>query len=335
MKAVSMVSKLMKPARLIKWCVVIFACLSLGSTNKLAFKPKFEGGTGGELIFQSGFEGTCRVTTDDGRDADIVGIDDSLEKPNDWERDLELNPKIGFFYIYFEDGDSTQRFVKIIPEPGNPSNKVLHFWLGGVSVNQPPIPLKGRIQADLLGFRNVKELYQSVRVFIHPDFNVYKTFPNVNNWLTILEFWNNRVNRTEPFGFRISVNIVKTVREPVEHVYFDIHGQTGDMRENGTVQYDNVWEDKNTTTPVPIGKWFTLSYYFKDGGADNGRLYLTIQPDGECETVIFDINNYTHHPGEINSEGLVDANIMKLYTRASVIEHFQANGKLFKCTGTT
>lgn len=287
--------------------------------------PEEDGG--GELIFHSGFEGTCAITADDGRDSDIVGIDNKLAKPNDWEKDLEGHPNIGFFYIFYEAGDNNQRFAKIISEPGNPENKVLHFWLGDVSVNKPPIVPKGRITGDLLGLSNVKQLYQSIRVFIHPDFEVYKTFPHVNNWMTILEFWNNRVNKTEPYGFRISVNMVKTERQPVRDVYFEVHGQIGITQADGRVDYTNAWEEANKTVPVPIGKWFTLDYYLKEGNAGSGRFYMTITPDQECTKVIFDVNNYTHHPQDPNPKGIDDANIMKWYTRAPVIEHFKAQGK--------
>jgi len=43
-------------------------------------------------------------------------------KPH-WVNDLDNHPDIGNFNLQYQGGDSTMRFAKIIPEPGNPSNQ--------------------------------------------------------------------------------------------------------------------------------------------------------------------------------------------------------------------
>ena len=107
------------------------------------------------LIFQSGFEPDSRVIPRDS-DADITGIDHSLAGNNDWVNDLDNHPDIGNFNLQYQGGDSTMRFARIIPEPGNPENHVLHFWLNEPNVNGK----KGRIQANIYGGKGIKEFYQ-------------------------------------------------------------------------------------------------------------------------------------------------------------------------------
>ncbi len=98
----------------------------------------------GTLIFQSGFEPDSKVVRA-GSEADITGVDRSFSDHNDWVKDFDNHPDIGNFSLQYQGGDSTMRFAKIIPEPGNPSNHVLHFWL-----NEPNVEgSKGRIQGNI------------------------------------------------------------------------------------------------------------------------------------------------------------------------------------------
>ncbi|MCL4481214.1 MAG: hypothetical protein M1445_01090 [Bacteroidetes bacterium] len=106
----------------------------------------------GTLIFQSGFEPDSKVVPQ-GSEADIIGTDHSLPDHNDWVNDLDNNPEIGNFSLQYQGGDSTMRYAKIIPEPGNPSNHVLQFWL-----DQPNVEAqKGRIQGNLYGNKGWKD----------------------------------------------------------------------------------------------------------------------------------------------------------------------------------
>jgi len=101
--------------------VVLFALAACGpkqiATNNF---------TEGELIFQSGFENDSKVIPTN-NEADIIGADKTLPKPNDWVNDLDNHPDIGNFNLQYQGGDSSMRFAKIISEPGNPNNHVLHF----------------------------------------------------------------------------------------------------------------------------------------------------------------------------------------------------------------
>jgi hypothetical protein len=278
--------------------------------------------TKGTLIFQSGFEPTSKVIPS-GSDADITGIDHSLPDHNDWVTDLDNNPDIGNFSLQYQGGDSTQRFAKIIPEPGNTSNHVLQFWLNDANVEAS----KGRIQANLYGNRGMKEFYQSERVFLTNDFNTVRTFPDVINWLTIAEFWNNITwSQTIPYGFRITLGIGKPVKTESD-LYFILDAQNCELFADGSQKYTTLWSATNQKQKIPIGQWFTLEYYYKEGNAENGRFWMTIQPDGEAKTTIFDLTAITHNSKDPNPDGVTDFNPLKLYTSKSLIDYMHSQGK--------
>ncbi len=276
----------------------------------------------GELIFQSGFEPESKVIAK-GSDADITGADLSFADHNHWVNDLDNHPDIGNFYLQYQGGDSTMRFAKIIAEPGNPSNHVLYFWL-----NEPNVEgKKGRIQANLYGNKGMKEFYQSERIFLHNDFNTVRTFPNKISWLTIAEFWNNVTwNKNIPYGFRITLGIGKPVATESD-LYFIIDGEDCELFADGSQKYTTLWSEINQKVKVPVGKWFTLEYYYKEGNADNGRFYMTIQPEGEKKEVVYDLTRFTHNTKDPNPDGVTDFNPIKLYTSKPLIDYMRGQGK--------
>ncbi len=276
-----------------------------------------------ELIFQSGFETESRVVARSS-DADIVGVDNSLPDHNDWVAGLDENPAVGNFSLQYQGGDSTQRFAKIIPEPGNPQNHVLQFWL-----NEPNVDgKKGRIQANIYGGKTgLTEFYQSERVFLTEDFNMVRTFPDKIHWLTIAEFWNNITwSQDVPYRFRITLGIGKPVKEESD-LYFILDAQDCELFEDNSQKYTTIWAETNEQVKVPIGKWFTLEYYYREGDENIGRFYMTIQPEGDEKKVIFDVNRVTHNTEDPNPDGVTEFNPMKLYTSKNLIDYMKSNGK--------
>lgn len=275
-----------------------------------------------ELIFQSGFEPDSKVISR-GADADIVGVDNSFYEKNDWVNDLDNHPDIGNFNLQYQGGDSNQRYAKIIQEPGNSKNHVLQFWL-----NEPNVGgKKGRIQANLYGGGGLKEFYQSERVFLHNDFNTVRTFPEEIHWLTIAEFWNNITwSQNVPNRYRLTLGIGKPVKEE-SNLFFIVDGQDCELFEDNSQKYTTLWSEINNEVKVPIGKWFTLEYYYKEGDTGNGRFYMSIQPEGEEKIVIFDITQVTHNSGDSNPDGVSDFNPLKLYTSKQLIEYMNSKNK--------
>ena len=276
----------------------------------------------GEMIFQSGFENDSKVVAKNS-EADIIGIDRSVPDHNDWVNDLDNHPDIGSFSLQYQGGDSTMRYARIIPEPGNPLNKVLQFWL-----NEPNVEgSKGRIQANLYGNRGLREFYQSTRIFLHNDFNTVRTFPGTIHWLTIAEFWNNITwSQTVPYGFRITLGLGKPVAEESD-LYFILDAQDCQLFLNGRQKYTTIWAETNEKIKVPVGKWFTMDYYYSEGNAQNGRFYLAITPAGGNREVIFDLNRITHNTQDPNPDGVTDFNPLKLYTSKELINYMKSKGK--------
>ena len=277
----------------------------------------------GELIFQSGFENDSRVVVVRD-DADITGRDQSLPGKSDWVNDLDNNPEIGNFNLQYQGGDSTMRFAKIIQEPGNDRNHVLQFWLHHPNVDDAS---KGRIQANLYNNKGFKEIYQSVRMFLHSDFQAVRNYPKEIHWLTIAEFWNNITwSQTVPNRFRITLGLGKPVTTESD-LYFIIDAQDCELFENGSQKYTTVWAGINQNIKVPIGKWFTMDYYYREGDQSHGRFYLSITPEGDSRKVIFDLTNITHNTKDPAPDGLSDFNPLKLYTSKELIEYMKSQGK--------
>jgi hypothetical protein len=282
-----------------------------------------------ELIFQSGFEPDSRVISRGQgvitihSDADIIGIDHSMASPNDWVNDLDNHPDIGNFNLQYQGGDSSMRFARIMEEPGNPDNHVLHFWLNEPNVNGH----KGRIQANIYGSKGLKEFYQSERIYLHDDFAEVRTFPDKIHWLTIAEYWNNITwNQSVPYGFRITLGIGKPV-EGESDLYFIVDAQDCQLFENGRQKYTTLWAETNKEVKVPIGEWFTLEYYYKEGNEKKGRYFVAIKTEEGEEHVIFDLTKITHNTNDPNPDGVSDFNPLKLYTSKGLFDYMSSMGK--------
>ncbi|WP_436415492.1 hypothetical protein [Petrimonas sp.] len=276
----------------------------------------------GELIFQSGFEPSAQVIKR-GNDADIIGRDLTFSSKNDWVKDLDNHPEIGNFNIQYQGGNESMRFAKIISDPTNPQNHVLHFWLDKPNVEGS----KGRIQANLYGNKGWKEFYQSVRIYLHNDFMTVREFPEKIHWLTIAEFWNNVTwDQNVPYGFRITLGIGKDFAGESD-LHFILDAQDCILYPNDSQKYTTLWSEINKKVPVPIGEWFTMEYYYKEGNKETGRFYLTIKTDAGSKQIIFDHKGFTHNSGDPNPDGVSDFNPMKLYTSKKLIDYMSSQGK--------
>jgi len=275
-----------------------------------------------EMVFQTGFEPDSKIISR-GSDADIVGKDLTYKAKNDWVEDLDNHPEVGNFNLQYQGGDSTMRFAKIISEPGNPENHVLHFWL-----NEPNVDgKKGRIQANIYGGTGWKEFYQSVRIFLHEDFQAVKSFPDGIHWLTIAEYWNNITwSHSVPNRYRLTLGIGKPEKGESD-LFFIVDGQDCELFSDGRQKYTTLWSEINREVNVPIGKWFTAEYYYLEGDNQTGRYFMAIQPDGEEKQVIFDLNRFTHNSTDSNPNGVSDFNPLKLYTSKKLIDYMSSQDK--------
>ncbi|MBC7889668.1 MAG: hypothetical protein H7Z13_17470 [Ferruginibacter sp.] len=280
-----------------------------------------------ELIFQSGFEGNSKVVPDLSSEDHgahyeyITGTDKSLNKKSNWDLDWLAALSTRVMQVQYTGGDSAKRFAKVVPEPGNPKNHVLHYWLND-SWPASEGQIKARIQTNLYGIKGgYKEFYQSVRVFLTEDFNALKNYPHKIPWCTISEFWNNEWwVAGEPYGFRITLGVGKPVEENSE-LYFILEGENMGQKLVWRADYAKL------KVAIPIGKWFTMEYYFKEGNKETGRFYLAITPDGGSKQVVYDEHNFTHNTSDPAPNGITGYNPMKLYTSKEVVGFVNAQGK--------
>ncbi|MDX2360664.1 MAG: T9SS type A sorting domain-containing protein [Crocinitomicaceae bacterium] len=267
-----------------------------------------------ELIFHSGFE---PLSTETITGEDIIGIDNSVSPPNDWVNDLENHPNIGDFSIYYEGGNDTMRFARIVQDPTDPTNQILHYWLKYPYVGG----LKGRIQADMYWNNDLTELSQKVRLYLPSDWNIIKNAAGGTvTWLTIMEFMNNAGWTGEDHKFRIHIGIHKN--DPFSS---ELNFNLGSDTKPG-LTWLPYWDYVDTAFSIPVDQWMTLEFYFKEGDASNGRFSLAVTPDGGVKQTIFDVTNFTHHPSDPSPDGLTHYNPMKLYTSNNVIDYVRLNG---------
>lgn len=297
------------------------SCSNEGNNGDNSFPKK------GKLVFHTGFEETSSIipatsesplTTPGYETESIIGKDNTLKEKSDWVKDLG-GKEGGTFRIEYTGGNNTQRYARIMPEPGNPTNNVLAFWLDdswAASENQ----VKGRVQGSLYSIQKpYKEFYQSIRVFLHKDWAALTAYPDKIEWLTIAEFWNNKSwQKGEEYGFRITLGIGKPNAAPSE-LNFILNAENAGRRE--------IWKNNNINVKVPIGKWFTMDYYYKEGDQNTGRFYMEITPDGEATQLVYDITNFTHSTFDSAPNGLSGYNPMKLYTSKEIIAFMKAHHK--------
>jgi len=272
------------------------------------------------FYFKSGFEGTSYINqyelngSFNQNYADVYGSDNGY----DWEVDLDDNPDMGNFRIYYEVGDISKAKASIVNDPLNNNNKVLEFKIDSSNVPNSG-SLKGRIQASINGNNNLKEFFYKVKLYIHPDINILKNYDNKITWFTLMEFWNNVANK--PFPFRITLNIQKPDTAVGSNLYFGTHGQVKDS----LGVWNNVWKEIDTTYQVPMGEWLTFETHFLEGDSINGKYKVTVTDSLNTSHTLFDITNYTHHPNDTIPDGVKIFNPMKLYTFGKLIENMSLN----------
>jgi hypothetical protein len=226
--------------------------------------------------------------------------------------------------ISYEDGDATERSARVVAEPGRPDNKVLKFVLNSANVrDESGVPYKARVQMNAADM-HAREVSYSVRMYLHPDIALLRSMPAEFKWLTISEWWNNAGWTKENFPFRMSVHVSKPSKEAGTPLYFHVQAQALNA---ATDRWNkSLWESVNRDVEVPIGRWVTLEYYFREGDSKDGRFYMAMVPDGESRRVLFDVRGWTHHPDDPSPDGLNHLNPVKLYTSKAIIDHVRSRG---------
>jgi hypothetical protein len=239
--------------------------------------------------------------------------------------DSNLTPALSLPVIQFQGGDESSRFATIEADPQNIENKTLLFGLRSPNVpSGKPNQFKGRVQMNVYGNTAVRQLKMSVRMFLHADMELVRSFPGPVNWLTISEWWNNAGWTGEGYPFRVSINLVKESAGRYSPLMFHVQSETLDQK---TRRWSNVvWKHTADNFVVPTGRWIDLEYGYKEGDASQGRFFMAATVEGGKRIILFDIKNFTHHPGDPSPNGLTHFNPLKLYTSGRLIDHVRENG---------
>jgi hypothetical protein len=264
------------------------------------------------------FDGTERLRLGaDGQSEQLLGI----RAPSTVSTAYSEDP--GRLNIQYQGGDAAMRHASLSSDFDRPGNRVLHFMLREPNVVSAATgqPIKGRVQLNAYDKRalRARELYFSTRLFLHEDFESLRLLPAAIPWLTIASWWNNAGWTSQPHPFKISVNIVKPSPAVGAPLHFRVHASVKDaVRDSWNTK---IWEVTNQALTVPTGRWVTLEYYFREGNAATGQFYMALTPDGGNREIVFQVNNWTHHPDDNDPDGLTHLNPVKLYTAPAVIDH--------------
>jgi len=271
-----------------------------------------------ELIFHTGFNNTTIFPISSSMDG-IAGIDTTFNTANDWDK-LEEHENIGRVRINYEDGTKSQRYAQITSDPTNSSNDVLMFKIIEPHIKEG-LKKKGRVNMFIYKNNNLREVYQTVRIYLHPDMEYLKQWDEKFSWLTLFEFWN-RDNKYKN-QFRVNVNIVKKDYGITDELYFRVHGDKNKIFGGWKI----IWDEISTDFSIPFGEWIDLELYIKEGDENSGRFYMAVIYENKSKQVLFNINNMTQHPKDKILNGFTGLNSMKLYTSDKLIDFMKNNSK--------
>lgn len=308
--------------KLILFSLSFIVLVSFFSCKKKSINCGLDCGTQTEeLLFQTGFEGTT-ITNGDYENANFSGTDLNFTSTSSWS-DFIAHSKIGFVEIGYEDGEDHQRKASIVADPDSLGNSVLQYQIFEPHIEEGS-KNKGRIQLAVHDNNCIKEIYQTVKLKLHPDLAHFQSRADRLYWFTLFEFWNNGAWTKEKFPFRVSVNLFKeegsgnAINFRVKSDYFQ------------NLKWTEVWGETNTSFPITYGEWMEIELYIKEGDNNNGRFYMAVTPENGTKTILFDISNTTQHPKEKCADGFTHFETMKMYLGEDDINSMKDENKDLK-----
>ena len=260
-------------------------------------------------IFRSSFEGDVQVVDHTEQAAFFTGADPTVESPNDFD---QLNPPyLTKFNIQYLGGDLSQRAASIERDPEDASNRVLRFRL-----TDPGDKIKGRVQAQTTTETGFRELRYTYRMRLGDGWRTLANLPRRSGWFIMSEFWNGPPWTGHPYPFRAHLTLTnhRSVAEP--GIYAGLLSET--IPRDG--EKERIWALKNHEIKLPIGEWFLVEVYIKEGGAETGRFVFRIRTADGGRHTVFDRTGFTHHPENPTPDGIRFFHPMKMYMGRSVVE---------------
>jgi hypothetical protein len=151
------------------------------------------------------------------------------------------------------------------------------------------------------------------------------TIGSVAGWMTIMECWNDRdpaMSGDEGGSARWTVALNKEAGAGQPWTW----QVRGEYMQPDELMYDALIDGRNTTAPLPVGQWFTLDLFIARGEGANGRVVLTMTPDGGSPQVLIDVTGNTIYPGRPDLR-LFAINVGKIYTHQAVMSWVLGTGR--------
>jgi hypothetical protein len=274
------------------------------------------------MVFQTDFESTILILGD--YDKEIFASTDSFSSEYiNWDQFI-AHENIGTVEISYEAGSDSDRKAMIEDDPELMDNKVLLFQIIEPHINEG-FRKKGRVQLNVNDNNCITEIYQTVRLRLHPDMACLKNWDERVTWLSLFEFWNNADWTSEDHPFRVTVNLYKDEKGPADAMHFHVKGDF--KNECKYCKWNLLWENLGDSFSVPFGEWMEVELYIKEGDDDSGRFFMAVTPDSGEKMVVFDLICSTIHPNETNPDGFAHIQPLKLYTSGDLINYMKDSVK--------
>ena len=257
---------------------------------------------------------------------------------NDFEEDIESStildriesngsfnsPNLSFQY---SKGNLKNRYARVVPDPLNENNNVLDM-----NISSTGLEARQRVQASFSSVPNLKEIKQTVRVFLSPDMEHLTQYQNSFTWLVLAEWWNSAPKDwNTPNVYRVSLRAVKDEGNN-KALRFKVDAQSVTYSKQsprvGTgAIFKTEWERTNRKFVIPYGKWLTFEYLIKAGDNKNGLFYMAVTSDNGEKQVIFNIKGATQSLNYKNQQSFNFWSPMKLYTSDEISDFMLKNRK--------
>jgi hypothetical protein len=162
-------------------------------------------------------------------------------------------------------------------------------------------------------------------MYLSPDIAYLQNYSSSIFWFELFEIWNKRVETWDgdvagSARWSLYVNKDSGAGQPLYWVMKSEYMQPANLALN------DIWKYTNRQIPIPVGKWVTLDLYMKRGEGADGKLVITLTPDGGSPQVLFDITDTTIYPGHPEIQ-LKSWQPVKLYFDDVLLDWMKANGK--------
>lgn len=227
-----------------------------------------------------------------------------------WEK-LEKLPEFGSEHIGY-DGD-LQHVNSYIKTIGN--RRVLY---AEVNDDDPNSDGQTRFQWEIYLDKKLEIIHFKYDLYLSPDIAELNNYPNSIQWFSLFEMWNERDPDLQgsSASARWNLNIHK---DATSALYWEWESE---YMQPDSLAFHNIYPDqRNDTTEIPLGRWFTLDIYFNRNGK------TTVKVDNKT---IFDFTGQNTYPGRPHLYPGYNGwhiGVFKIYTSDEVLDWMRQRNK--------